>query len=198
MILSLGACTDANQAVDEKLAAIVGQQILLDDTPKMDIVTTPLVYQVGKNPFANPHRMSNANPSSQPNQAIMSDGITSHTNQISGKPDTGTTKIVQNGKQIQSDNASEGLSRTDLVRQPLQQYEIEQLSYHGSIWDNQTIVALIVAPDGFIYQASIGQPIGRNQGKITQIDAQKIYITERFLAADGHYYHHKKTLNFIR
>ncbi len=68
----------------------------------------------------------------------------------------------------------------------LEGYEINMLKMVGALRSNSgDYVALIKLPEGLIYQASVGEHMGKNFGKIIQINEQFVELSEvSFLRVD--------------
>ena len=70
-------------------------------------------------------------------------------------------------------------------RTPLQKYEIDQYELVGIIWGVDRPRALVEDPEGIGHVMEIGTYIGRNWGKVTQITAGEVVITEEYQTLDG-------------
>lgn len=87
--------------------------------------------------------------------------------------------------------------REPLVREPLESYELSSLRYHGRIFDDIRLVALIMSPDGIVHRVSTGQYLGKNHGKITHIDSRTIHLIEAVADTQGGYYRRDVNIHFI-
>lgn len=70
-------------------------------------------------------------------------------------------------------------------RQPLEVFPFNSLRMVGTINENTITWALIAAPDEAIYRVKIGNYLGRNFGKITEITTKSIKVVERVAIVDG-------------
>lgn len=70
-------------------------------------------------------------------------------------------------------------------RTPLQKYEIDQYRLVGIIWGVERPRALVEDPEGIGHVMEIGTYIGRNWGKVTQITAGEVVVTEEYQTLDG-------------
>jgi type IV pilus assembly protein PilP len=70
-------------------------------------------------------------------------------------------------------------------RTPLQKYEIDQYLLVGIIWGVDRPRALVEDPEGIGHVMEIGTYIGRNWGKVTQITAGEVVVTEEYQTLDG-------------
>ena len=70
-------------------------------------------------------------------------------------------------------------------RTPLQKYEIDQYQLVGIIWGVDRPRALVEDPEGIGHVMEIGTYIGRNWGKVTQITAGEVVVTEEYQTLDG-------------
>lgn len=67
---------------------------------------------------------------------------------------------------------------TNHIPGPLESFALTDLHYVGILSQSNMQWGLISAPNGAIYSVTIGQYIGQNYGKVTQITSDKIVITE--------------------
>lgn len=61
---------------------------------------------------------------------------------------------------------------------PLERYSLSMLHFVGTLMDNATTYAYILAPDNKIYPVKLGEKIGDHDGIITGIDVDRIEVTE--------------------
>jgi type IV pilus assembly protein PilP len=73
-----------------------------------------------------------------------------------------------------------GPARTDL-----QKYDIDQYKLVGIVWGNDRPRALVQDPTGEGFVMEIGTYIGKNWGKVTQIQSDVVVVTEEYEAMDG-------------
>jgi len=64
-------------------------------------------------------------------------------------------------------------------KQPLEAFFLDSLKMVGTIGQNGKLFALIVIPKGNIYPVTVGNYLGRNHGKITQVLPDSIKILEK-------------------
>jgi len=82
---------------------------------------------------------------------------------------------------LTKDNEDEnGPARTDL-----QKYDIDQYELVGIVWGNERPRALVQDPTGEGFVMEIGTYIGKNWGKVTQIQSDVVVVTEEYEAMDG-------------
>jgi len=82
---------------------------------------------------------------------------------------------------LTKDNEDEnGPARTDL-----QKYDIDQYKLVGIVWGNERPRALVQDPTGEGFVMEIGTYIGKNWGKVTQIQSDVVVVTEEYEAMDG-------------
>ncbi|MEZ4703608.1 MAG: pilus assembly protein PilP [Bdellovibrionota bacterium] len=79
----------------------------------------------------------------------------------------------------------EAISQTQLLRTPLERFEINQLELTAIVWGISKPRALFRAPDTYSYIASVGTRLGRNRGKISKITRQKVLILEEYRDPTG-------------
>jgi type IV pilus assembly protein PilP len=75
---------------------------------------------------------------------------------------------------------ADGPARTDL-----QKYDIDQYRLVGIVWGNERPRALVQDPTGEGFVMEIGTYIGKNWGKVTQIQSDVVVVTEEYEAMDG-------------
>jgi type IV pilus assembly protein PilP len=75
---------------------------------------------------------------------------------------------------------ADGPARTDL-----QKYDIDQYKLVGIVWGNERPRALVQDPTGEGFVMEIGTYIGKNWGKVTQIQSDVVVVTEEYEAMDG-------------
>lgn len=68
---------------------------------------------------------------------------------------------------------------------PLQNYDLETLKLVGIVWGELGNFAIIEAPDGKGYTAYLNTPIGKHDGRIKEIMADKIVISESYINIKG-------------
>ena len=68
---------------------------------------------------------------------------------------------------------------------PLQKYEIDQYQLVGIIWGVERSRALVQDPEGVGHVMEIGTYIGKNWGKVTQINSSEVVVTEEFQTMEG-------------
>ena len=60
---------------------------------------------------------------------------------------------------------------------PLNSYRISELELRGILWDNPKKVALFITPTGKRYFLEIGDTVGQEAGRITDIKQGRVVIT---------------------
>ncbi len=63
-------------------------------------------------------------------------------------------------------------------REELEQFELDSLDMVGTLEDNNELWAIIRDPDGVVHRVTIGNYMGRNIGKITNISEDKVELRE--------------------
>lgn len=72
-----------------------------------------------------------------------------------------------------------------MTSSPLQKYEIDQYQLVGIIWGVERSRALVQDPEGVGHVMEIGTYIGKNWGKVTQINSSEVVVTEEFQTMEG-------------
>ena len=91
-----------------------------------------------------------------------------------GKRDPFRSFILDRLKELNS--ASKG---------PLEQFDLSQLSVNGIVWDTGRQRALILDPSGQGYIIEEGDPIGKNDGRVTAIDDNVVVVREAYVDFHG-------------
>lgn len=73
----------------------------------------------------------------------------------------------------------------DTPRTPLQRYDLDQYGLVGIIWGIDRPRALVEDPEHVGHVLEIGTYIGKNWGKVTQISAGVVVVTEEYQTIDG-------------
>jgi type IV pilus assembly protein PilP len=68
-------------------------------------------------------------------------------------------------------------------KETLEGYPLDTLRMVGSLAKNGQIWAIVKAPDGIVYRVTKNNHLGQNQGRITQVNEQKIDLIE--IVPDG-------------
>jgi type IV pilus assembly protein PilP len=81
-------------------------------------------------------------------------------------------------------NTSGGIAPDRLRRrEELENYSLDSLKMVGTLEQNETRWALVVAPDGILHRVRVGNYLGKNNGQITLISPEIIQLTE--IIGDG-------------
>lgn len=99
--------------------------------------------------------------------------------------------VVYNGENYRNPFIAP-LMATTKPKQPLEAFPLDSLKMVGVLNENQKVWALIQAPDGIVYRATLGDHMGQNQGSITNISPQALELEERIPDSAG--WHNKKTI----
>jgi type IV pilus assembly protein PilP len=68
-------------------------------------------------------------------------------------------------------------------KQPLEAYPLDGLVMNGTLGGGSGIVGLVMSPDKVTHRVMVGNYLGQNDGRVTQVTETKISITE--LVPDG-------------
>ncbi|MCB0327502.1 MAG: pilus assembly protein PilP [Bdellovibrionales bacterium] len=79
----------------------------------------------------------------------------------------------------------EAVTQAQLLRTPLERFEINQLELTAIVWGISKPRALFRAPDTYSYIASTGTRLGRNRGQISKITRHKVLILEEYRDPTG-------------
>jgi type IV pilus assembly protein PilP len=64
---------------------------------------------------------------------------------------------------------------------PLEKFDISQLTLTGVIWGLANSMAMVEDPNGKGYVVKVGTPIGKNMGKVIEIQQTKLVILEQYV-----------------
>ena len=89
--------------------------------------------------------------------------------------------------------------KPDMTRQKeiLESFPLDILKMVGTIKFKSNLWALIKVEDKLIYKVHIGNYLGKNYGKITQISINKIELTEVMVDHSGQWHEHQTSLALI-
>ncbi len=68
---------------------------------------------------------------------------------------------------------------------PLGDYDLSQLSVVAVIWDTRNPRALVTDPGGRSFMITTGSRIGKNDGRVLQIEDDLVLVQERFIDFEG-------------
>ena len=66
-------------------------------------------------------------------------------------------------------------------RGPLEQFDVSQLTVLGVVWNDSNARALIEDPSGMTYIVGEGARIGKNEGRVVQIDDNIVVVKETYV-----------------
>ncbi len=209
-ILSMMALTGCCDGVESDVTAKLAQA---DNEPALPVVTeisdeTKVIdYQAGANPFDNPVRAyanhiadsaisATAQQQAQSGKPEVQQDTTqaNHGQELSNMPNAinnappASTPIQPLGEVVAIDTARQ--------REPLEAFELSQLSYQGNVSDGERMIALVKSPDGRVHQVSQGHYVGQHHGRVASITPMAIVIHEALMAADGRYYRRDVVIEF--
>jgi type IV pilus assembly protein PilP len=64
---------------------------------------------------------------------------------------------------------------------PLQRFDLSQLVVTGIVWNTKRPLALVEDPTGKGYIVGRGAPIGKNRGRIVEIDDNRVIVKETYV-----------------
>ena len=68
---------------------------------------------------------------------------------------------------------------------PLQRFEVDQYHLVGIVWGINNPRAMVEDPEAMGHVIEVGTYIGKNWGKVTQINSGSVIITEEYQTIDG-------------
>jgi type IV pilus assembly protein PilP len=69
---------------------------------------------------------------------------------------------------------------------PLQKYDLGQITLKAVIWGVADARAMVEDPTGRGYVVGVGSDIGKNSGKVIQIEDRKLLVRETYVDYTGH------------
>lgn len=81
------------------------------------------------------------------------------------------------------------------VKEPLEDFSLDSLRMVGTIGDGAGAIALVKDPTGVIDQVSIGQHMGKQDGRIITIEGKRIILVELVSNGRGGWEESQATLN---
>ncbi len=81
---------------------------------------------------------------------------------------------------------------------PLEEYSLSSLTLGGFMWGKTNNWAVFIAPNGNVYRAHVGSPIGNNKGSIVSIDSStgNVVVKQYIVNAFGGYKKQLVTIHF--
>ncbi len=67
------------------------------------------------------------------------------------------------------------------ARGPLEQFDVNQLTVVGLVWNDHNARALVQDPSGMSYIVGEGARIGKNEGRVTRIDDNIVVVRETYV-----------------
>lgn len=77
-----------------------------------------------------------------------------------------------------SQNIADLLINTDIQREALENYTLDELSFRGVMQKGHQTYALIITPDKQLHRVTLGNKLGKNQGVIIHLDTHSIILKE--------------------
>jgi type IV pilus assembly protein PilP len=110
-----------------------------------------------------------------------------------GKPDPFKPLVVEKPETPPS-KPKQALEAFSEGATPLERMDLAQLKLVAIIWNISAPRGMVEDGTGKGYILSIGTPIGRNQGKITQITSRGVVVSERYEVSSGKFRTREVTL----
>jgi type IV pilus assembly protein PilP len=86
---------------------------------------------------------------------------------------------------------------TNRIKEPLEAFELNGMKMVGTINMNATLWGLVKGDGNTVYRVKAGNYIGKNDGKITQINKNKIELIEIIPSKPGRFIEQPATLTLI-
>jgi type IV pilus assembly protein PilP len=111
-----------------------------------------------------------------------------------GKPDPFKPLIVEKTEAAAAAKPKPPAQAALEAGTPLERMDLGQLKLVAVIWNISDPKGMVEDETGKGYILSIGTPIGKNRGKVTQINSSGILVTERFEDSSGKFKSRQVTL----
>lgn len=73
------------------------------------------------------------------------------------------------------------IANLDVINHPLESYELNQLTFRGSMHKGEQSYALVLTEDKVLYKLSLGSKLGKQQGELVGLTSQELIIKEYLL-----------------
>ena len=111
-----------------------------------------------------------------------------------GKPDPFKPLIVEKTEAASAKSKSSSMEAVLESATPLERMDLGQLRLVALVWNISDPKGMVEDSTGKGYILSIGTPIGKNKGKVTQINSSGIVVTERLEELMGKFKSRQVTL----
>jgi len=78
-----------------------------------------------------------------------------------------------------------GSPNANRPKELLEAFSLDGLRMVGSLIEGNKRWAIIVAPNGMLYYATVGNYLGQNYGRVTKVDANKLELLETIQGSEG-------------
>ena len=111
-----------------------------------------------------------------------------------GKPDPFKPLIVEKTEAASAKPKPSAMEAALESATPLERMDLGQLKLVAVVWNVTDPKGMVEDATGKGYILSVGTPIGKNKGKVTQINSSGIVVTERFEDSTGKFKSRQVTL----
>jgi len=111
-----------------------------------------------------------------------------------GKPDPFKPLIVEKKETASGKPKPSSMEAALESATPLERMDLGQLKLVAVVWNIPNPKGMVEDSTGKGYILSVGTPIGKNKGKVTQINSSGIVVTERFEDSTGKFKSRQVTL----
>lgn len=115
-----------------------------------------------------------------------------------GLPDPFADRLRQEPTPVATAEGDSGLRPdTNRPRESLEAYPFDALRMVGTLARENTLWALIRAPDQTITRVAVGNYLGQNDGRVVSVTADAVNVVELIATASGHYVERKAALALV-
>jgi len=100
----------------------------------------------------------------------------------------------QNVVEIDIDFTPDAKPAVDRAKQPLEEFQIDALKLVGGLAKDENIWGLVLDPNGRVHRVSVGDYLGVNNGRITEVDESYIAFVELVPAGENRWRERPRSL----
>lgn len=83
-------------------------------------------------------------------------------------------------------------------KEPLEQFPLDSLRMVGTLFQNGTWWVVVQAPDGTVHRLTLGNYLGQNYGRITQINEERVELTELVPGTAGEWVERPSNITIVQ
>jgi type IV pilus assembly protein PilP len=83
-------------------------------------------------------------------------------------------------------------------KEALEQFPLDSLRMVGTLFQSGTWWVVVQAPDGTVHRAALGNYLGQNYGRITQINEERVELTELVAGSSGEWVERPSNMTVVQ